>query len=314
MNKLISIIVPCYNEQEVLPLFYENIQSTRNTLKEQNVDTELIFIDDGSLDNTINILKENYEKDNTLNYISFSRNFGKEAAILAGLKAAKGDYATIIDADLQHPPELIVDMYNELKSGEYDSVATYKDNRKKEGFFRRSFSKLFFKLLNKLTKLNIVEGATDFRLMNRIMINAIISLPESNRFSKGIFNWVGFKTKWIPFNLTERIAGDSKWSFKQLLRYSLDAIISFSEFPLKLCSYLGLIFCFVSFFSGLIHLIKTLIFGEEVAGFPTLYLMMLLLSGIVLLFLGVLGQYIARIYIEIKHRPLYIIREESNSK
>lgn len=300
MNKLISIIVPCYNEQEVLPLFYENIQSTRNTLKEQNVDTELIFIDDGSIDNTINILKENYEKDNTLNYISFSRNFGKEAAILAGLKAAKGDYATIIDADLQHPPELIVDMYNELKSGEYDSVAAYKDNRKKEGFFRRSFSKLFFKLLNKLTKLNIVEGATDFRLMNRVMINAIISLPESNRFSKGIFNWVGFKTKWIPFNLTERIAGDSKWSFKQLLHYSLDAIISFSEFPLKLCSYLGLIFCFVSFFSGLIHLIKTLIFGEEVAGFPTLYLMMLLLSGIVLLFLGVLRQYIARIYIEVK--------------
>ena len=190
----------------------------------------------------------------------------------------------------------------------------YRDDRKKEGFFRRHFSSMFFKLMNKLSKLNMVNGATDFRMMSRPMINAIISMPETNRFSKGIFNWVGFNTKWMPFETGERPAGESKWSFGKLISYSFDAILAFSEVPLKICSWLGIIFCLVSFLIGIVHFIKTLIFGDPVAGFPTLYLMMLLLGGIILLFLGIMGQYLARIYLEIKQRPVYIVKESNDNK
>ena len=333
MNKLLTIIVPCYNEQEVLPLFMEAINPVIEELAgKMELSTELLFIDDGSTDKTLEILKEyhtlgtadsdehvsikpsqprNNEVCKNIRYISFSRNFGKEAAILAGLKNAKGDYAVLMDADLQHPPALLPQMYSEL-IGSYqalDSVAMYRDDRKKEGFFRRHFSSIFFRLLNKLSKLNLVNGATDFRMMNRPMINAIISMPETNRFSKGIFNWVGFNTKWLPFETGERPAGESKWSSGKLISYSFDAILAFSEVPLKICSWLGIIFCLVSFLIGIVHFIKTIIFGDPVAGFPTLYLMMLLLGGIILLFLGIMGQYLARIYLEIKQRPVYIIKE-----
>lgn len=333
MDKLLTIIVPCYNEQEVLPLFVEAITPVRKELIEKHeLNTELLFIDDGSGDKTLELLRDFHEKDASVRYISFSKNFGKEAAILAGLKNAKGDYAVLMDSDLQHPPALLPQMYSELTNTfsesnpqgsnkpnpeaglcKYDSVAMYRDDRKKEGFFRRHFSSMFFKLMNKLSKLNMVNGATDFRMMSRPMINAIISMPETNRFSKGIFNWVGFNTKWMPFETGERPAGESKWSFGKLISYSFDAILAFSEVPLKICSWLGIIFCLVSFLIGIVHFIKTLIFGDPVAGFPTLYLMMLLLGGIILLFLGIMGQYLARIYLEIKQRPVYIVKESDNN-
>jgi glycosyltransferase involved in cell wall biosynthesis len=334
MDKLLTIIVPCFNEQEVLPLFIEAITPVRKELIEKHeLNTELLFIDDGSGDKTLELLRDFHEKDASVRYISFSKNFGKEAAILAGLKNAKGDYAVLMDSDLQHPPALLPQMYSELTNTfsesnpqgsnkpnpeaglcKYDSVAMYRDDRKKEGFFRRHFSSMFFKLMNKLSKLNMVNGATDFRMMSRPMINAIISMPETNRFSKGIFNWVGFNTKWMPFETGERPAGESKWSFGKLISYSFDAILAFSEVPLKICSWLGIIFCLVSFLIGIVHFIKTLIFGDPVAGFPTLYLMMLLLGGIILLFLGIMGQYLARIYLEIKQRPVYIVKESNDNK
>ena len=317
MDKLLTIIVPCYNEQEVLPLFVEAITPVRKELVEKHeLNTELLFIDDGSGDKTLELLRDFHEKDASVRYISFSKNFGKEAAILAGLKNSKGDYAVLMDSDLQHPPALLPQMYEALTDGlcKYDSVAMYRDDRKKEGFFRRHFSSMFFKLMNKLSKLNMVNGATDFRMMSRPMINAIISMPEANRFSKGIFNWVGFNTKWMPFETGERPAGESKWSFGKLISYSFDAILAFSEVPLKICSWLGIIFCLVSFLIGIVHFIKTLIFGDPVAGFPTLYLMMLLLGGIILLFLGIMGQYLARIYLEIKQRPVYIVKESNDNK
>jgi glycosyltransferase involved in cell wall biosynthesis len=317
MDKLLTIIVPCYNEQEVLPLFVEAITPVRKELIEKHeLNTELLFIDDGSGDKTLELLRDFHENDASVRYISFSKNFGKEAAILAGLKNAKGDYAVLMDSDLQHPPALLPQMYEALTDGlcKYDSVAMYRDDRKKEGFFRRHFSSMFFKLMNKLSKLNMVNGATDFRMMSRPMINAIISMPETNRFSKGIFNWVGFNTKWMPFETGERPAGESKWSFGKLISYSFDAILAFSEVPLKICSWSGIIFCLVSFLIGIVHFIKTLIFGDPVAGFPTLYLMMLLLGGIILLFLGIMGQYLARIYLEIKQRPVYIVKESNDNK
>ena len=334
MEKLLTIIVPCFNEQEVLPLFIEAITPVRKELIEKHeLNTELLFIDDGSGDKTLELLRDFHENDASVRYISFSKNFGKEAAILAGLKNAKGDYAVLMDSDLQHPPALLPQMYSELTNTfsesnpqgsnkpnpeaglcKYDSVAMYRDDRKKEGFFRRHFSSMFFKLMNKLSKLNMVNGATDFRMMSRPMINAIISMPETNRFSKGIFNWVGFNTKWMPFETGERPAGESKWSFGKLISYSFDAILAFSEVPLKICSWLGIIFCLVSFLIGIVHFIKTLIFGDPVAGFPTLYLMMLLLGGIILLFLGIMGQYLARIYLEIKQRPVYIVKESNDNK
>ena len=316
-----------------MPLFVEAITPVRKELVEKHeLNTELLFIDDGSGDRTLELLRDFHEKDASVRYISFSKNFGKEAAILAGLKNAKGDYAVLMDSDLQHPPALLPQMYSELTNTfsesnpqgsnkpnpeaglcKYDSVALYRDDRKKEGFFRRHFSSMFFKLMNKLSKLNMVNGATDFRMMSRPMINAIISMPETNRFSKGIFNWVGFNTKWLPFETGERPAGESKWSFGKLISYSFDAILAFSEVPLKICSWLGIIFCLISFLIGIVHLVKTLIFGDPVAGFPTLYLMMLLLGGIILLFLGIMGQYLARIYLEIKQRPVYIVKESDNN-
>ena len=312
MSKLLSIIVPCYNEEEVLPIFMEAVAKVRDELKnlqDYPVDTELLFVDDGSSDLSLDVIKSFHRTDSTVRYISFSRNFGKEAAILAGLKNIKGDYAVLMDADLQHPPELLIKMYNELIGSHCDSVAMYRDDRKKEGFFRRHFSSLFFKLLNKMSKLNIVNGATDFRMMKRIMVDAILSMPETNRFSKGIFNWVGFNTKWLPFETGKRPAGESKWSTGKLVSYSFDAILSFSEVPLKICSWMGIIFCFIAFMIGIFHFIKTLIFGDPVAGFPTLYLMLLLIGGLILLFLGITGQYLARIYLEIKQRPVYIVKE-----
>ena len=310
---LLSVIIPCYNEEEVLPIFMESMLSVKSTLEnneEYPCRTEILFVDDGSSDRTIEVLRNFTEIYENVRYVSFSKNFGKEAAILAGLKNIEGDYCVLLDADLQHPPALIHEMWKTLNSGRFDSVAMYRNDRKKEGFFRRHFSSFFFRLLNKLSKLNIVNGATDFRMMNRMMIDAVLSLPESNRFSKGIFCWVGFNTYWMPFETAERPAGRSKWSSGKLVSYSFDAILSFSETPLKICSWLGIIFCLVSFILGIYHLVKTIIFGDPVAGFPTLYLMMLLMGGIVLLFLGIMGQYLARIYLEIKQRPPYIIKEK----
>lgn len=310
-DDLLTIIVPCYNEEEVLPLFLEAIIPVR---KELSCKSELLFIDDGSSDGTLELLRQYSASDDTVRYVSFSRNFGKEAAILAGLKATHGNICVLLDADLQHPPTLIPEMYSELKNGNYDSVAMYRNDRKKEGFFRRTFSSMFFKILNRLSKIDLINGATDFRMMTRPMIDAILSLPESNRFSKGIFNWVGFNTKWLPFETAERPAGESKWSFKKLLSYSLDAILGFSEVPLKLCSKIGIFFCIMAFILGIVFFIKTLIFGDPVAGFPSLFIMLLMLGGIMLCFLGVLGLYISRIYVEVKGRPAYLVKETEENK
>lgn len=305
-NDLLTVIVPCYNEEEVLPLFIDAISNVRAQLE---CCSELLFIDDGSSDGTLELLRSYSRSDSSVRYISFSRNFGKEAAILAGLKNSKGNLCVLLDADLQHPPALIPEMYHELRNGGYDSVAMYRNDRKKEGFLRRTFSSMFFKLLNKLSKINLINGATDFRMMTRPMTDAILSLPESNRFSKGIFNWVGFNTKWLPFETAERPAGESKWSFRKLLSYSMDAILGFSEVPLKLCSKVGIFFCIMAFLLGIFFFVKTLIFGDPVAGFPSLFIMLLMLGGIMLCFLGILGLYISRIYVEVKGRPAYLIKE-----
>lgn len=305
-KKLLSIIVPCFNEEEVIPIFHEAISKIRGELP---VDTELIYIDDGSTDGTLSLLRTYSMSDSSCRYISFSRNFGKEAGILAGLRQCHGDFCVLLDADMQHPPALLPEMFEKMTEGGYDSVAMYRNNRKKEGFFRRTFSKIFFKSLSKMSKTNIVDGATDFRMMNRPMINSILELGECNRFSKGIFSWVGFNTFWMPFETPERPKGESKWSFRKLLTYSLDAYMGFSELPLKIISWFGLFFCFIAFLIGFIVFLKTVIWGDPVAGFPTLMCMMMLIGGLLMLFLGIIGQYLSRIYIEVKKRPVYLVKE-----
>ncbi len=311
MKKLMTIIVPCYNEEEVLPIFIESISDVRKNLE---CDTELLFIDDGSTDRTLELLRQYSKNDSSVRYVSFSRNFGKEAGILAGLRMCKGDYCVLLDADMQHPPKLITEMYSKLTEGGYDSVAMYRDNRKKESFFRRSFSKLFFKSLAKVSKTNIVDGATDFRMMNRPMINSILELGECNRFSKGIFSWVGFNTLWMPFETGERPVGESKWSFRKLLSYSIDAYLGFSEAPLRICSWSGLFFCFVAFVLTAVFFFKTIIWGDPVAGFPTTICILLFTAGLLMLFLGIIGQYLSRIYTEVKKRPVYLVKETEQSE
>ena len=311
-DKLLTIIVPCYNEEEVLPIFQKSITEVRGQI---GINTELLYIDDGSTDGTLQLLRDYSSRDETCHYISFSRNFGKEAGILAGLKRAQGDYCVLLDADMQHPPALLPEMFERLISGGYDSVAMYRKNRHKEGFFRRTFSKLFFKSLSKISKTNIVDGATDFRMMNRPMINSILELGECNRFSKGLFSWIGFNTLWLPFETESRPKGESKWSFRKLISYSIDAYMGFSEVPLKIVSFFGFLFCFIAFIIGFVFFLKTIIWGEPVAGFPTLICMLMLIGGLLMLFLGIIGQYLSRIYIEVKKRPVYLVKEtEQDSK
>ena len=307
---LLSIVVPCYNEQEALPYFYEEICRVAGEMKASHgAEFEFIFVDDGSKDKTLSIARELHKQDERVRYISFSRNFGKEAGILAGLKAAKGDYVAMMDADLQDPPALLPQMLDALLQEDYDCAATRRTNRKGEPPIRSFFARMFYKIINRLSDADIVDGARDYRLMRRRMVDAILALPEYNRFSKGIFGWVGFKTKWLEYVNVERVAGETKWSFWKLFLYSLEGIVAFTTAPLALASLIGIIFCVLAFVMILFIIVRTLLFGDPTSGWPSLVCIIFLCSGVQLFCMGVLGQYLAKTYMEVKHRPVYIVRE-----
>lgn len=302
---MISIVVPCYNEEDTINIFLNEISKTEELMKQKyNECFEYIFIDDGSTDKTLEVLKKTNVK-----YISFSRNFGKEAGLLAGLQHVKGEYVAVMDVDLQDPPELLEEMYLELQTDDYDCAATKRSTRKGEPVIRSFFAKCFYKFINKVSDTEIVDGARDYRLMKREMVDAILSLKEYNRFSKGLFSWVGFKTKWIEYENIERSAGTTKWSFWKLFLYSLDGIMAFSVAPLAIASVIGFLLCIISAIMIFVVIAKTLIWGDPVSGYPSLVCIMLMLSGIQLFCLGVVGQYLAKLYLEAKQRPIYIIRE-----
>ena len=304
---LISVVVPCYNEQESLPLFYKEICRVAEGMPA--VDFEFLFVNDGSKDDTLAIAKQLAETDSRVKYISFSRNFGKEAGILAGLEAAKGDYVAMMDADLQDPPALLPQMLDALLEEDYDCAATRRTNRKGEPPIRSFFARMFYKIINRLSDADIVDGARDYRLMRRRMVDAILALPEYNRFSKGIFGWVGFKTRWLDYVNVERVAGETKWSFWKLFLYSLEGIVAFTTAPLALASLVGIIFCVLAFVMILFIIVRTLLFGDPTSGWPSLVCIIFLCSGVQLFCMGVLGQYLAKTYMEVKHRPVYIVRE-----
>lgn len=311
----ITVLVPCHNEEEALPFFLAEIQKTADTMSaEHGVSFEFLFINDGSRDGTLNLLREYSKNDSRVNYISFSRNFGKEAGIYAGLQHAKGDYVVIMDADLQHPPALLDEMYRSLTEEDYDCVGTRRVSRKGEPRLRTLFAKMFYKLINLMTKTEIVDGAQDFQMMKRQVVDAILQMKEYNRFSKGIFSWVGFRKKWIECENVERVAGTTQWSFWGLLAYALEGIIAFSTTPLVVASFLGLICCIIAIVLAFVFVIKTIIWGDPVAGFPTLVCLILFIGGAQLLCTGILGQYLAKTYLETKHRPIYIISESSCDK
>lgn len=307
---LLSIVVPCYNEQEALPYFYKEICRVAEEMKASHgAEFEFIFVDDGSKDKTLSIARELHKQDARVRYISFSRNFGKEAGILAGLEAAKGDYVAMMDADLQDPPALLPQMLDALLEEDYDCAATRRTNRKGEPPIRSFFARMFYKIINRLSDADIVDGARDYRLMRRRMVDAILALPEYNRFSKGIFGWVGFKTKWLEYVNVERVAGETKWSFWKLFLYSLEGIVAFTTAPLALASLIGIIFCVLAFVMILFIIVRTLLFGDPTSGWPSLVCIIFLCSGVQLFCMGVLGQYLAKTYMEVKHRPVYIVRE-----
>lgn len=309
--KKISIVVPCYNEQEVLPLFYEEIKKVMTQIQQAHADTtfELLFINDGSRDGTLSELRELAKKDEIVRYISFSRNFGKEAGMYAGLENATGDYVVIMDADLQHPPAFLPQMYEIVLSGEYDCATTRRVSRKGESKLLSWFSRKFYKIMNKISQTEIVDGAQDFRFMTRQMVDSILSMKEYNRFSKGIFSWVGFRTKYIPYENVERAAGTSTWSFWKLFRYALEGFFAFSTAPLTISSVLGIISCLVAFIMIIVIIIKKICFGDPVQGFATLMCVIFLMSGLQLFCVGIAGQYLAKTYLETKRRPIYLVSE-----
>ena len=303
----ISIVVPCYNEEEALPFFYKAIVEVMK--KMEPVEFEIIYVNDGSKDNTLGLLRELAKQDSRMRYISFSRNFGKEAAMYAGLTATTGDYVAVMDADLQDPPELLVEMYDILKKEDYDCVATRRVNRKGEPPIRSFFAKQFYKIINKISNANIVDGARDFRLMNREMTDSILSLGEYNRFLKGIFGWVGFRTKWLEYKNVERVAGKTTWSFWKLFLYSIDGIIAFSTTPLVISTLMGCLFCFLAIIMVFVIIFKTIMYGDPVSGWPSTACIILFVGGIQLFCTGIIGQYLAKTYLEVKKRPIYIVKE-----
>ncbi|MCR5800469.1 MAG: glycosyltransferase family 2 protein [Lachnospiraceae bacterium] len=307
--QLLSIIIPCYNEEENISYFYDELMKNKDFFEKRELDLEMIYINDGSSDNTAEEVKKLHEADNRVKLISFSRNFGKEAAIYAGFKKAAGDYAVMMDADLQDPPSLLPEMFGYIDQG-YDSVATRRVSRKGEPVIRSFFARCFYKLINKISKTEIVDGARDYRLMTRQMVDSILSMGEYNRFSKGIYGWVGFKTKWVEFENVERAKGETKWSFWGLFKYSIEGIISFSTAPLSLASWMGVLFCVLAIILIIFIIIRTSIFGDPTDGWPSLVCIISLISGVQLLCLGIIGQYLSRTYLEVKNRPLYIVKEE----
>lgn len=295
-----------------LPYFFPEVQKLADGMSaNKGVEFEFIFVNDGSKDRTLELLREFAAEDGRAHYISFSRNFGKEAAIYAGMQHAKGDYMVLMDADLQHPPAMVEEMYEALKDGEYDIAAARRVSRKGEPPIRSFFARCFYRLINKISKAEFVDGASDYRMLSRRAVDAILSVPEYNRFSKGIFGWIGFKTKWIKYENVERVAGETKWSFWKLFLYSLEGIVAFSTAPLAVASVMGTLFCLAAFVWMMVIIVKTPLWGDPVAGYPTLACLLLLIGGSIQLSLGIIGQYLAKTYLETKNRPIYIIGETS---
>lgn len=302
----ISLIVPCYNEEEALPIFYTE---TKKVLEGMECDHELIFINDGSKDGTLSILRDLAAKDEKVTYLSFSRNFGKEAAMYAGFSNAHGEFVAVMDADMQDPPALLPEMLKKLMDGEYDSVATCRKTRKGEPPIRSWFARMFYRIINKISDADIVDGARDFRLMRREMVEAIVEMGEYNRFSKGIFGWIGFKTYWLAYENVNRVAGETKWSFWKLLKYAIDGIINFSQAPLAVASWFGMLMTFVSFVAVIFIVVRRLAFGDPVIGWASTVCIITFIGGIQLFCMGIMGQYISKTYLEVKKRPHYIVSE-----
>ena len=308
---LVSVVVPCYNEEAVIRLYYEEMNKVTELLTDY--DFELIFVNDGSKDGTLGILKEFASKDNRVKFISFSRNFGKESAIYAGLKNSNGDYVVLMDADLQDPPKTLIEMLRIATEEGYDSVAMRRITRKGEPPIRSFFAKKFYKIMNKISKTDIVDGARDYRLMSRNFVDSLLRMSEYSRFSKGLFGWVGFKTKWIDYENVERAAGETKWSFWKLLLYSIEGIVAFSTLPLSISVFFGIIFAFLSFIGLVFVVIRAAIFGDSVAGWPSMMSIILLIGGVQLICIGILGIYLSKVYLEVKKRPIFIC-SDSNIK
>lgn len=306
---LLSVVVPCYNEEESVALFYKELIKNDSFFRERDLEVEILYVDDGSRDRTAEEVKKLREKDPRIRLLSFSRNFGKEAAMYAGLEHSRGDYVVLMDVDLQDPPSLLPEMFSGLEEG-YDSVATRRVSRKGEPPVRSFFARMFYRLMKKISKTEIMDGARDYRLMKRQMVDAILSMQEYNRFTKGIFGWVGFRTKWLEYENVERARGETKWNFWKLFLYSLDGIAAFSTAPLMISSVMGVLFCLLAFLMIIFIIVRKLIFGDPVSGWPSLVCIMLFLSGVQFFCTGILGQYLAKTYMEVKRRPIYLIREE----
>ena len=305
----ISVVVSCYNEEKALPLFYEEMERVRKQDFENIAEFEYIFVNDGSKDKTLEIMKSLRKKDSKVRYVSFSRNFGKEAAMLAGLDASVGDYVAVMDADLQDPPALLRQMYDAIKNENYDAVGTRRVTRKGEPPIRSFFARIFYKIINKMSDIEMVDGARDYRLMKRQVVDSIISLREYNRYSKGLFSFVGYNTKWIEYENIERVAGETKWSFWKLFKYAIEGITAFSTTPLIISSVIGIVFCIVAFLAIILIIIKTLVFGDPTSGWPSLACIIVFVSGVQLFSIGIIGQYLSKTYLEVKKRPIYIIKE-----
>lgn len=303
----ISVIVSCYNEEESLPIFYKEIDKITSEMKKNEF--EFLFVNDGSKDKTLSILKELARKDKRVKFLSFSRNFGKESAMFAGLENATGDYVTLMDADLQDPPSMLPEMLDAITKEGYDSVGTRRVTRKGEPPIRSFFARWFYRIINKMSKVEMVDGARDYRLMKRKVVDSIISLQEYNRYSKGLFSFVGYDTKWLEYENVERVAGETKWSFWKLFKYAVEGIVAFTTAPLSLASILGILICFVAFIAIICIVIKTIVFGDPVGGWPSMVCILLFVSGIQLLCMGIIGQYLAKTYLETKKRPIYIVKE-----
>lgn len=304
--KKIGVIVPCYNEEESLPYFYKKMQKV---MEQMDVEFELLFVNDGSKDKTLDILKDFAKKDERVRFLSFSRNFGKEAAIYAGLQHVNGDYVTLMDADLQDPPEKLIVMYQVLIKENLDIVGLKTNNHKNYGFVRKFFTACYYKILGTFTTVPMAPNERDYRLMTRQVVDAILSLEEYNRYSKGLFNFVGFDTKWLTYDAPERVAGKTKWSFWKLFTYGIDGIVGFSTKPLVLSAMIGILFCFIAFLMIFVIILKTLIWGDPVGGWPSLACIIIFCSGVQLFFLGIIGEYLSKVYLETKKRPVYIIKE-----
>lgn len=307
--KLLSVIVPCYNEEESVGLFYEELTKNDPYFAQKDMELELLYIDDGSVDRTVEEVRKLRDRDERVHLVSFSRNFGKEAAMFAGMEHSRGDYVVIMDVDLQDPPSLLPQMMEGIEEG-YDSVATRRVSRKGEPPVRSFFARMFYRLMKKISRTEIMDGARDYRLMTRQMVNAILSMREYNRFTKGIFGWVGFRTKWLEYENVERARGETKWNFWKLFLYSLDGITAFSTVPLMIASVVGVLFCFLAFVMIIFIIVRKLVFGDPVSGWPSLVCIMLFLSGVQFFCTGILGQYLAKTYMEVKRRPIYLVKEE----